>query len=67
MSDQQFHLLYPEEFADAHAEAGGAVMGARMAGRDIPVWTGDTHDAFREAVAEVFNAGVRLGIERGGQ
>lgn len=55
------HEVHPDEFEDAHAVAAGALMGARMAGKDIPPTTGDFAAAFRAAVAEAFDAGFRAG------
>ncbi len=55
---KQPHEIHADAFEDAHMTAAGAIMGARMAGKDIPPWTADMNEAFRAAVAEAFDAGV---------
>ncbi|MCG5464322.1 hypothetical protein MED01_002488 [Micromonospora sp. MED01] len=59
VSDMQPHEIHRDEFEDAHMAAAGAIMGARMAGRNIPPWTADMNEAFRAAVAEAFDAGAQ--------
>jgi hypothetical protein len=61
MTKKQPHEIHADVFEDAHAIATGAVMGARMAGKQIPAWTPDMVDAFRAATAEAFDAGFRFG------
>lgn len=53
------HRRHADAFNDAHAVAAGAIMGARMAGKQTPNWTADMNEAFRAAVAEAFDAGHR--------
>lgn len=57
------HEIHDDVFDEAHATAAGAIMGARMAGKDIAPWTADMNEAFRAAVAEAFDAGFRFGQE----
>jgi len=53
------HQIHRNAFEEAEMTAAGALMGARMAGKDIPTTTADFVVAFRAAVAEAFDAGFR--------
>lgn len=64
--ESHHHKVWDKQFNDACINAWGAIMGARMAGVDIPVLSPDAVTAIEAAFAEVFDAAFALGQYEGG-
>ena len=60
----EYHRLYTEEFEDAEAEAGGAIIGWCAAHGEPGIrWTPVLREAFRHAVAAAFDAGYAAAVK----